>query len=265
MSHTIYCGKIAKRRNSTLTPLTTDLSTSFDVLLKTPTSLHTPTFTIKATSFDYNYIKWNERYYFVTDVVSRNNEIWEISAICDVLATYKADIIGSTQFVSYSSHKSSIWLPDTRIPVLKNATVARSTGALSLFDDGFFVLSVVGQTGCDLWECTASDIQNILNKISEWSDDLLDAIVAGTYPFNPNKQVTVGGNNGFDFSTIELATESLAKLNSLTGFAGNAYSSAPSCIRSCIYVPFNSADYEGLGGKIYLGQFDTDVQTLRCK
>ena len=128
MSHTIYAGKIAKRKNSTLQPA---LSASFDVLLKTPTSLHTPTFTINATSFDYNYLKWGDRYYFVTDVVSRNNSLWEVSAVCDVLATYKADILASTQFVCYSSHNSNTWLPDTRIPLVKATKTARETASSS--------------------------------------------------------------------------------------------------------------------------------------
>ena len=260
MSHTIYVGTIAKRKNSTLQPT---LSTSFDVLLKSPTSLHTPTFTIKATSFDYNYFKWDDRYYFVTDVVSLHNGLWEVSGVCDTLATFKADILASTQFVSYSSHKTSIWLPDTRIPVQKNATVAKATGSMaSLLDPstGFYVLSVVGETGCDLWCCTSSDLSLMLSKINDWSDELIDAILAGNYPMSD-----IPGAANYDWSTIESATESLAKMNMLTGFAGNAYSEAPNCIRSCIWVPFLQAPFGGVGGQIHLGHFDTTVQTETCK
>ena len=129
MAHTIYAGKIAKRKNSTLQPT---LNSSFDVLLKTPTSLHTPTFTINAASFDYNYLKWGDRYYFVTDVTSRNNNLWEVSAVVDVLATFKADILASTQFVSYSSHNTSAWLADTRIPVLRNCKVSSNTSLIPM-------------------------------------------------------------------------------------------------------------------------------------
>ena len=258
MSHSITCGKIAKRKNSTLQPT---LTTSFDVLLKSPTSLHTPTFTISASSFDFNYLKWNDRYYFVTDVVSRNNNLWEVSAICDVLATYKADILASTQFVSYSSYKTSIWLPDTRVPVQKNATVSSNSANIPIFDDdGFYVLTVVGKDGCQTWACSLSDIRQILNEISDWSDDLIDSVLAGLYPFNDQKSVT------YDWTTPETAIASLASLNSLVGFAGNAYADAPNCIRSCIFVPFVEADFAGTGGQVSLGQFDiTGMNVDSCK
>lgn len=248
MAHTIYCGKIAKRKNSTLQPT---LTGSFDVLLKSPTSLHSPTFSISADSFDYNYIQWGDRYYFVTDVVSRNNNLWDVSCVCDVLATYKADILASTQFVSYSSHKSSIWLPDTRVPLQKNTTVSTGNANIPIFDkNGFYVLTVVGKQGCQTWACSLSDIRNMLSEISDWSDDLIDAVLAGIYPFNQSKTVS------YDWTTPETAIESLGTLNSLIGFAGNAYADAPNCIRSCIFVPFLEADFAGIGGQISLGQFD---------
>lgn len=263
MAHTIYAGKIAKRKNSTLQPTLTD---SFDVLLKSPTSLHTPSFDISAASFDYNYLKWGNRYYFVTDVISMNNGRWEVHAVCDVLATFKADIIASTQFVSYSSHNSSTWLADTRIPVLKSATVAKNTTTMNfLFTDvGFYVLSVVGKDGAELWCCDIGHLRQLLDKITDWSDDLIDDIKNGYYPWtDPNSPQTAVT---YDFTSVEKALESIGKMNALTGLAGNAYSDAPNCIRSCIWVPFLSTWFADTGGEIYLGQFPTGVTTaFKCK
>lgn len=258
MSHTIYVGKIAKRKNSTLQPT---LSTSFDVLLKSPTSLHAPTFTISAASFDYNYLKWDDRYYFITDVVSRNNNLWEVSAVCDVLATYKTDILASTQFVSYSDVSGGTWLPDTRIPLLKSATVSKAATTLNfLFNTtGFYVLSVIGKSGCELWAIDSGHLELLLDRVSDWSDDLLDDIMAGNYPWGGTGSVT------YDFTTPEDAIESMAKMNAFTGLVGNAYSDAPSCIRSCIWVPFFATFFTTTGGEIYLGQFATGVNTFRCK
>lgn len=261
MSHTIYCGKIAKRKNSTLQPSTSQLATSFDVLLKSPTSLHEPTFTINAASFDFNYIKWGDRYYFITDVVSRNNNLWEVTAKCDVLATFKADITASTQFVSYSSHKTSDWLTDTRIPVQKNATVSSNATTMNfLFTDvGFYVLSVIGKNGAELWGCDIGHLRALLNRIQDWSDDLFDDIMAGNYPWSDPPQQAVT----YDFSDPEHAIESFSKINALTGIAGNAYSDAPNCIRSCIWVPFLASLYTGGSDEIYLGQFPTGVTTFK--
>lgn len=254
MSHTIYAGKIAKRKNSTLQPA---LSASFDVLLKTPTSLHTPTFTINAASFDHNYLKWGDRYYFVTDVVSRNNSLWEVSAVIDVLATYKADILASTQYVSYSSHKTSDWLSDSRIPLLKNATVTTAiTGLNFLFTDaGFYVLTAVGENGCKTYGLDSSALARLLQNISNWSDDGINDIV------NDSR------NLGYDFSTAPKAIESLGKMSIQTGFIGNAYSGAPDCIRSCIWVPFFASFFVtgGQGETIHLGAFDTGEPAWFCK
>ena len=246
MAHTIYAGKIAKRKNSTLQPT---LSSSFDVLLKTPTSLHTPTFTISAASFDYNYLKWGDRYYFVTDVVSKNNNLWEVSAVCDVLATFKADILASTQFVCYSSHNSNTWLPDTRIPLVKATTTSRSTASLSgLFNvNGFYVLNVVGKEGCVAYAMDLNTLKALLADVSDWQDDGINAIVNDDMSLN------------YDFTSVEKALESLGKMTIQTGFIGNAYSQAPSCIRSCIWVPFFAAPFADSGAEVWLGNFKVNL------
>lgn len=259
MSHTIYAGKIAKRRNSTLQPTLND---TFNVLLKSPTSLHTPTFTISAASFDYNYLKWDDRYYFVTDVVSKNNSLWEVSAVCDVLATFKTDILASTQFVSYSSVSGGTWLADTRIPLLKSATVQKKTSTMNfLFTaGGFYVLSVVGLQGADTWIVDNTQLPQILDRITGWSDDLIDDILAGNYPWSNPPQTAV------TYDWANSPQESFAYMNMLMGLCGNAYSEAPNCIRSCIWVPFFIGTFQtGTGENIYLGQFDTGITSLRCK
>ena len=291
MSHTIYAGKIAKRKNSTLQPT---LNASFDVLLKTPTSLHTPTFTINAASFDYNYLKWGDRYYFVTDVVSRNNSLWEVSAVCDVLATYKADILASTQYVCYSSVAGDNWLADTRIPVLKSTISSKSSAALPFINtNGFYVLSVVGGDvvsgggvgGCEVFAVNKSTLNALVQRIATWSgddiDDIIDAISydAPSYSspeiYTPDTDSSVGDcfsdligslKNMFD-SIGDVATsvqdsanslmESLQEASTKTGFLGNAFANAPNCIRSCIWVPFDLASFTGGSGVIYLGKYDT--------
>lgn len=248
MSHTIYAGKIAKRKNSTLQPT---LNASFDVLLKTPTSLHTPTFTINAASFDYNYLKWGDRYYFVTDVVSRNNSLWEVSAVIDVLATFKADILASTQYVAYSSVSGGAWLADTRLPVLRSVTAAKSTsGISSLFNEnGFYVLTCVGKDGCNTFAADIGNLHALLDRINDWSDDIVNDIFGETY----------------DFSSVENGLESLGQMMTRTGVVGNAYEAAPSCIRSCIWVPFFASPFVDTGKSLYLGQFDTGMTLFTLK
>ena len=291
MSHTIYAGKIAKRKNSTLQPT---LNASFDVLLKTPTSLHTPTFTINAASFDYNYLKWGDRYYFVTDIVSRNNSLWEVSAVCDVLATFKADILASTQFVCYSSHNSNTWLPDTRIPLVKATKTARETASMAgLFNDiGFYVLTAVGKDGCVAYAMDKTTLDALLTNISTWQNDGVNNAIAllqthrgidvNAVDFQVQSNDFEGLGNAItstlkgcmDAVTATIANCQLQISNAVsgmgaaaveTGFIGNAYSLAPECIRSCIWVPFFASPFADTGKDLYLGNFPTGLHPFTLK
>lgn len=246
MAHRIYCGKIAKKRNSTAQPT---LVAYYDVTLKTPTSLHTPTFTISANTFDYNYLQWDDRYYFVTDVVAVRSGFWEVSGVCDVLATFKDDILASTQFVSYSSHKSSIWLPDTRVPLLKETQSARSTASLAsiLNANGFYVLAATGMDGCRLYMCNESHLTNLLQNVNSWVLQTVSEIDVGSY----------------DFSTVENAIASLSEIMCNSDLLGNAYQQAPQCIRSCIWVPFSILPFvNGAPSAFYLGRYDCALSPL---
>lgn len=263
MSRTFYFGNVTKRKNSTLQG---SFSNAYNVLFKNPCSLDNPTMTLKyAGDFPYNGAKYTSGsdtyYYLVRDKQSLHNDLWEVSLELDPLATYKSDILSSTQFVAYSSSGTN-WVADTRIPLLKNASVDSAASTLNfLFSaGGFYVLSVVGKDGCDLWACDISHLRALLNKINDWSDDLINDVMAGNYPWSSNPAAV------YDFTTPELAIQSLAEMNMLTGFAGNAYSSAPQCIRSCIWVPFFPTPFTDTGGEIYLGQFATGVTSaFRCK
>lgn len=209
----------------------------------------------------YTAFKIENRYYRAIDIRSVRNNLFEVDGNIDVLATYKADILASTQYVSYSSHKTSIWLPDTRIPLQKNETVSQSVSTMNfLFNDGgFYVMSCIGKTAADIWILDKTGMKNLLNRITDWSDDLLDDIMNGNYPWTQSQQVT------YDFSSPKAAIESVGRMNALTGLAGNAYSDAPSCIRSCIWVPFFASWFTDGTDEIYLGQFPTGVNTFKCK
>lgn len=243
----IRLGSFSKRRNSTKQPTNSDLTDVRTVRLKESTSIDNPTFILTGDLFNVNYAKYDTRYYFVVDIRSVKNGLTEIDCVLDVLATYKTEIIGSTQFVTYSSHNSSSWLPDTRIPVLKSTSVHSNTASMSgLFNtNGFYVLSFVGKNGCELVCCNKSTLASLITELQNWQDDGITAIV--------NDDMSLG----YDFTTVENALESLGKMSIQTGFIGNAYANAPACIRSCIWVPFSLAAFSGASKRIYLGDYDT--------
>ena len=260
MSVTVNFGSFAKRRNSTKQPKN-ELSDSRTVVFKESTSVDSPTFILSGNAFDYNYASWNDgtvtRYYFIVDIRSKHNNLIEVDCVLDVLATYKTEILASTQYVCYSSKSGGTWLPDTRIPVLKSTTTSSKTASLaSLFNpNGFYVLTATGKDGCHSYACDESHLSQLLDHINDWSDDLINDILAGHYPWtDPNNPQTAVV---YDFANDP--SGSLAKMNMLTGFCGNAYSQAPSCIRSCIWVPFFASAFASGGAQVFLGSFDCQL------
>lgn len=261
MALTAQFGSFSKRRNSTKQPASfSDVRT---ITLKDGTSHDAPVFILTGNNFNYNYCIFDNCYYFIDDIVSLHNNLIEVHCVMDPLATYKSEILASTQYVAYSSDNTSIWLPDNRIPLLKNATVSRNVTTLNMLftTGGFYVLCVVGKEGCETWMLDNLSMGALLDRISDWSDDLIDDILAGNYPWtdpaSPQQAVTYDWTNS--------PQESFAKMNMLVGMVGNAYSAAPSCIRSCIWVPFMPSLFDDTAGNIFLGQFDTQVTTFRCK
>ena len=261
MSITVYFAKTAKKRNSTYQATFTD---SYDCVLKDSTSIDRPTFLLSDASFDYNLAKWDNRYYFIDNIVSVRNNQWEVSCVLDVLATYKAEITASTQYVCYSSSAgNATWLQDNRIPVLNETQVDKNTDTLTaLFSySGFYVLSVIGQNGCETYIVTRANIDALIAEIQNWRYSSVNSIMSGV-PAAPT-----GATD--EKAAIENMTAFLRSLQNAaikSDFLGNAYSNAPSCIRSCIWVPFLPSSFQvGSAVQIYLGEFNTLVSAYPCK
>ena len=249
MSVTVYFANVSKKRNSTLQGTFT---TSYDCVLKAPTWLDRPTFLVSAATMDYNAAKMGDRYYFIDDVVSVRNGQWEVSCVLDVLATYKTDILASTQYVCYSSYKSSVWLPDSRIPILRTEEYFEQPGMIPAFSSaGFYVLTVTGKNGCECYAVSMSDIAALIADIQDWVDDDFAKLLSGQYdPNNPQS---------YQFDTTEHAVESIGKMLTQSGCVGTAYQNAPQMIRSCIWVPFNESYFHSTAfpKRIYLGTYET--------
>lgn len=290
---TVSFGTFSKRINSTKQPVS--LSDQRTVTLKEDCSQDNPIFICTGNNFNYNYCSWNGHYYFIDDIISlRNNEV-EIHCNMDVLATYKSEILATTQFVSYASEFTEgsglsfdNWLADTRIPLLQSSDVSVSTALTGILSTiGCYILTVVGKDCCTSYMIQSeSTLSAILAKIQDWEDQgILDAISGITTPSGSASRppYRVPSNDARDtcFSALiatiadfceELGNTLVSVQNCVqntmatveeaavqAGFVGNAYANAPQCIRSCIWVPFDYAlAPAGSGsGTIYLGTFNT--------
>lgn len=245
MAITINAGTVSKRRNSTYVP-TTELTASYSCALKDACTEDTPIFRLNETDFPYNYVQWGTHYYFVESVTYLRNNYIEVMCTLDPLATYKSEILDSTCYVSYSSVSGGTWLPDTRIPVLRSTNAVKSSVALPAFSAGSrgdYILSVVGQEGCDLFVTGEATLAVMIHHITQ--TDVPDKITNLL--------------SGWTFSTPEDALEAMTNIMAQSDIVGNAFSNAPACIRSCIWIPFDVAPaISGGPKKIWLGNFDTD-------
>ena len=111
----IYFYNFTKRLNSTAVP--TGTGVKFECSFKENTSILTPTLKLRLSSKpDYNYFKFDNRFYWITDIISLNNNLWQITGRVDVLATFRSHIQNTTAFVLYDS-TANTQLPDTRLAI----------------------------------------------------------------------------------------------------------------------------------------------------
>lgn len=105
----------------------TDSHTISDVLLKRDTSILRPVLLVNSVqdiyTFNYMYISEFSRYYFIDDIRSVHDNLWEISAHVDVLETYKTDILANTAVLKRQEKKFNLYLDDPEFKTYNNERV----------------------------------------------------------------------------------------------------------------------------------------------
>lgn len=121
----VYLYNNTKRLNSTKTPPTA--VDTLSCVLKDNCSFLSPVLRIKAETLPtFNYFKFEDRYYWLTDLVSVANNLWEIHGSVDVLTTFRGHIFNTSAFVLYDS-TANTQLPDNRLGVETDTTVYTAT------------------------------------------------------------------------------------------------------------------------------------------
>lgn len=97
------------------------------VLLKRDTSILRPVLVINSVQdiYTYNYMYISEfgRYYFIDDIRSVHDNLWEISAHVDVLETYKTAILSNTAVLRRQEKKFNLYLDDPEFKTYNNERV----------------------------------------------------------------------------------------------------------------------------------------------
>lgn len=230
----------SKRQNSTKVPGSGDLGTTFNITLKNPTSMNSPVFMLSADTFGFNYCQFNGAYYFVTDVVSIRNDVWEIHCTKDVLATYRAQILASSAFVLYDT-AANTEIADTRLAMNASVSISQnSTDMEELQGNGKYLLCCVGEDSTDTWVLSASP-NAITNSIkTEVFNSVLDN--------EPQVQTDIMTQIA---DTVTWAKRFLTQLL--------ASGKAPDCIRACYWIPWEISG-DTPAEDIYLGDFNTHIE-----
>lgn len=219
---TITLYKFAKRPNSLKKPAATLQGTEVSCSMKTVSSIVTPIIEISDPKlnnsiplFNYAYIQSFSRYYFIEDIRYELG-VWSLWLRCDVLATYKDDIINSRQYVLRSTSNYNPDLIDTLYNTYIDSTTNyrsftfpasvetynRTTSAYETrsnyfnrsISQGGFCIGVVGnnQTGVSYYMMSSSTFRNILNlAFAVVPSDMTDVSAGvGKALFNPLQYVT---------------------------------------------------------------------------
>ena len=134
MSITVNLLSFTKRENSTKVPTAAQLAggASFSCTLLDNTTLFNPTFKLSIGSnpvgYNYCYVAdFGSRYYFITDI-STAQGFWYISCSCDVLASFKSQILAGSHYVVRSASNYDEYILDTAYVSKVNQTITQVTG-----------------------------------------------------------------------------------------------------------------------------------------
>lgn len=174
MQITVFSG-FKKKINSTKIPTG---GTTIDVALKSPTSEMRPVFLISSFDLSWNYIQWGASYYYVDDVVITSNTQAEFYCVKDVLATFRGDILSSSQFVTRNANTYQPYLADKAYPALNESELSRtvfSTWNSALNTTGTFIVGLVNPAatgGVAYYAMNTATFSSFMSKL--FSDDWLD-------------------------------------------------------------------------------------------
>lgn len=179
MQITLY-ENFAKKDNSTLRPSIG--GTVIDCFLKNSTSITNPTFVLTVENFNITYVKWDDRYYFVSDIMSIKNGVIELSCSLDVLATYKEQILQTIAYIECSTSKFNSNLLDKRIPNTGTITqsVSSSKDIETFSQSGCYCLTIIGSGGSNTEQrfVTRQGLNNLSDNISQLTDeDVINSLV----------------------------------------------------------------------------------------
>lgn len=244
MAITLKFGNISKRRNSTYTPTAAQMSDEISVKLKDGCSDTAPVFLLNASSFDYNYCQWGNRYYYITDREHTRNDLFTVHCRLDSLATYKAAIQATNAFILFDT-ATNTELTDGRLSIKTSQTTQVNSADFALIGtDVSAVVSIVGRENTTTFQMTITQAANILSGINTWVTSEIPDTTTGTQ--DPAEAIE---------QHITMSAKAFQQLVA-TGTAAD-------CIKSAFIVPVPLSAVWADSRKVWLGEFETGLTAKR--
>lgn len=260
-----FYNNFSKRENSTKRP--TGNGTEFSCNIKMPSGVLNPVIELSTSTnmSSYTYCKithFDNRYYFVSDWVSDHN-LWIAHLKIDVLATYKSDILNSTQYVLRSASKSNLTIPDAIYPIstqktLQNTAVNNPMKINTLTQDFDYILGILNQSdsapkinGIQYMKLTGNQMRNFTHRMLYDDYFGIDSVLADfgfniaflhcvvnpaqyiveSYMLPPTSTLFTVDTNDFTFGPWQLTNFTTYKALNRYGAAGTeTYSTGPNYI-----------------------------------
>lgn len=176
--------RTSKRHNSTLQP--SGSGTDIDVQLKNGSDIIAPVFLLSLASLpDYSMMVFEGRTYFITGISSVRDNLWEISAEVDVLATYKSNILATSAFVIYDA-AANTELVDSRLPIVTTPTIGTNSARFSPYYAalGTFIFTAINTDGCKSYCMSGNQLRSVMSNLQQWiageitiPGDIIDAVI----------------------------------------------------------------------------------------
>lgn len=153
-----------KRKNSTLQPTG---GVEYKVSLKDGCSIDAPTFILNATNvnnYNYCFCKDWQRYYWITSR-TYDRGVWYISCTCDLLATFKVDILETKALVTRSASKFDSFLIDT-LPVSNSLPlIFHRDGNIGMSSEGYVIIAILGNTAQNYYTMSPTQANQVLSRL----------------------------------------------------------------------------------------------------
>lgn len=180
MAYTIKLGSTNKIKAST--KQTAPSISINNVLLKDGCSLVNPVFMVEYSASPtnmakYNYVNAFGCYYFVNQIVSLNNDIWEIYCTRDPMASFKGGIESYTGYI-LRTDDSSKWDTNYYDNIIAPSTVVKTSASVTSSALGFSLGTptiVIGTNGCGPLRSSAT-VDNYYYSTSRGADSILGDI-----------------------------------------------------------------------------------------